>query len=341
MADPVHDQTPAPMDAGSFTANRRAAMLSALTPAAPAVQTPTPEPTATPEVKPDPTPTPAPAPQPDEAAAIRKQEIHFRRQMAEERAKWQAEQERALSEYKPKLTKLEEFEARIAAAQDDPIAFLELGGWTSDKLEQLARLAYAHSPEGSKNPANKVAAHQTKAQRDLEAQVKELKEKQTAWERQVREREEQARMQAQVDNYFATVTKAVSDESPIVKARLAAMPDAARERMLAIADRLYTESGPSDDLRDVPEPAAIIKAYEQERRSDLETDLRALPQAELAKLVASLGLPAVSATSAPAPKPSPTLTPNAGTPTQTPPRGRLPREQLIAEVKRLHTIAKP
>lgn len=337
MADPAPDQTPAPMDAGSFTATRRAAMLSALTPAAPVPTPDTPAPTPVEPAKPDPTP----APQPDEAAAIRKQEIHFRRQMAEERAKWQAEQERALAEYKPKLTKLEEYEARIAAAQDDPIAFLEIGGWTSDKLEQLARLAYAHSPEGAKNPANKVAAHQTKAQRDLEAQVKELKEKQTAWERQVREREEQARIQAQVDNYFATVTKAVSDESPIVKARLAAMPDAARERMLAIADRLYTESGPSDDLRDVPEPAAIIKAYEQERRSDLESDLRALPQAELAKLVASLGLPAVSATPAPAPKPSPTLTPNAGTPTQTPPKGRLPREQLIAEVKRLHSIAKP
>lgn len=329
-------------------------MVAALTAAG---QMPTPA--AAPAEQPPPPPeTPAvappaqPEPQPDESAAIRKQEIHLRRQMADERARWQAEQDQATASLKPRLAKLEEWEQRLASAKDDPIGYLQAAGWTETELEPLARIIYAHSPEGAKDPKNKTAALQTKAQREANAELQKMRAELDDFKRAQQEQREQAEVQARIDGYYSTVTKAVTDESPIARARLAAMPDAARERMLAIAERLYVDSGPSDDLRDVPEPAQIIKAYEDERRADLETDLRALPVDALRALLAKLGVDPATVLrptgtvqppiAAPAgqPRPSTTLTPNTGSPTPSPPRGRMTRDQLIEETRRLNAIAK-
>ncbi|MGE5722035.1 MAG: hypothetical protein ACM3YM_06195 [Sphingomonadales bacterium] len=341
-------------------ANRRAAMLQALS-GGTSGSAVTPDPATTPDPVVPPAPdepakppvAPAPEPQPDEAAAaaIRKQEIHARRQLAEERAQWQVEREREQAGLKPKLEEYEQWKQRLASAEDDPLPYLEAAGWTGDKLEQLARIAYAHSPAGAKDPRNKTVAAQTKAQRDLETKLSKMEEQIQTFQRQQAEQAEQARVQAQIDGYYSQLAKSVGDDDPIVRARIASMPDFAKQRMLTIAERLYVESGPTDDLRDVPDPKQVIKAFEKERRDELEADLRALgvdPAAvyQLAHTPAA-GASAAPTASAPAPvngaarPPSKTLSPNAGTPTEAPKSGRKSREELIKEMQRLSAIAKP
>lgn len=323
---------------GGYVERRRAAALESIRASQPKTDAP---PAETTPAAPEPTPTPTPTPESpaDDLAAIRKQEIHLRRQIAEERQQWLAEQTRREAEYKPKLDEYETLKQRMASAKDDPIGFLQAAGYSEADFEQLARLVYAHSPEGAKDPRNKTAAVQTKAQRELEAQVRELQQKQTTWEKQQQTLREQAEAQALEDGYFATLTKALGDESPITKARVAAMPGPARARLLAIADRLYTESGPSDDLRDVPDAATVIKAYEAERASEVEADLRALPPAALQALLKKLGVEPAAA-SAPAKPAAPTLTPGAPAPTPIATKGRKSRDELVADIKRLHSVAK-
>lgn len=351
--------TPAPASSqANFTGGRRAAMVQALVGAgAPASAGSQVDPmaggSAAPQIDPPAEPSrPAAAPEarPDDAAAaaIRKQEIHLRRQLADERSQWMSERDQEQATLKPKLEQLAQWEQRMASAKDDPIAYLQAAGFTEADFDHLGRFVYAHSPEGSKDPKNKAQVHQTKAQREYEAKLAKLEERQTTWERQQADHAERLQQQQLIDGFFSTTVKAITDDTPIVRGRIAAMPDVAKARMLEIAERLYVESGPSENLRDVPDGAQIIKAYESERRAELEGDLRALgldpavvlrPQAAPGE---AAGAQAATPTAGGQPAPrSLTLVPGAGAPTQTARTGRLSRDELVKEVKRIHAVAKP
>lgn len=262
-------------------------------------------------------------------AALRKQEVHLRRQISEERNTWIAERDRESAAMKAQREEIAQHKARMAAAKDDPIAYLQAAGFNEGDFDPLSRLIWAKSAEGAKDPRNMTAAVQTKAQREQSTALEKMQARLDEFEGAAKKREAETRAQSQLQSYLGEVSKAVSDETPIARAALAKSPDRAHQRMLQIADQLYAQSGPSDDLRDVPTPASVLKAYEAERRADY---------AELEAIMRSAAQPAPAGTGA-APavngQRSVTLAPGGAAPTQIQRPGRKSRDELIADVERI------
>lgn len=257
----------------------------------------------------------------------------MRRQLAAERSELLANFERDKSTWQTKLDKADALQKTISDARKDPMAALAALGFTEADFDGLGRLVYAHSPEGQKNPAHKATAHQTLAQREQQTKLDALQSKLDALEQSTQAREQQAQAQAQIDGYLRRVTKAANDETPFVRAALTKNPERTHQRLLEIADRLYVQSGPSHDLRDIPTESEVLRAYEAERIAELEEhgiDAKSFHQRPAAnaapKIAAAPTRPAT--TLAPSGVSAPTAPKVAGPPS---------REATLAELAKLRS----
>lgn len=284
---------------------------------------------ADPVATPDPAKPAEPAPEPPGMAQVRKAEQHMRRQLAEERQRMLAEIEQQKTATQERITKAASIEAKLATARQDPLAAIQSLGFTEADFDALGRMIYAASPEGQKNPANRAVAQQSLAQREHATALEKLQREIAELKQGITQREQQQAQQAQLDAYLDKVTKAlVPDSAPLLHAALNKAPERTRAALAAIADRLWLESGPSDDLRDVPTPAEVHAAYERQRAEELE---------ELGIDPKTIGRPAASApTPAPAPqaaRPAATLAPSgAAAPIVPKPVGPPSREEVLANL---------
>lgn len=309
--------------------------------AAPAVD-PEPEPAAPAEATPA-APEPAPVVPPAEPpgmAAVRKQEQHLRKQLAQERAQMQAEFQAQQREWQVKLEAAAAREAKLASARQDPIAALQALGFTEADFDPVGRLIYAASPSGKKDPAAAAAAAQELARsgqnREVLSTIDSLK-KEIAELRQTHQQTiAQQQAQANLDRYMASVTKAVGDSTPLARSAMAKNPERTRRTLEQIADELFMSSGPSDELRDVPTPAEVLQAYEARRAAELEElgiDPRLIGRAAPAAPVAAA--PPV----APAPRPAATIAPSGvAAPTVPKTPGPPSREDVLAGLQKLRTV---
>ena len=283
-------------------------------------------------------PEPAAPAEPPGMAALRKQEQHLRRQIAQERAQLaqQFEQERAA--WQTKLDAAAAREAKLASARQDPIAALQALGFTEADFDPVGRLIYAASPSGKKDPAAAAAAAQELARAgahretatSVAALQREVAELRAAQERSVAQQAEQAGM----DRYLATVTKEIGDSTPLARSAWSKNPDRTRNAFAQIADELWNASGPSDDLRDVPTPGEVLAAYEARRSAELEElgiDPKMIGRAAAPASVAQLAAPAVrpGATIAPSSIAAPIVTKQPGPPS---------REEVLAGLQQLRTV---
>lgn len=342
MPEPA-DQSGAPNNQAiaSFVETRRANAIKALgslaaKPEAPApasspppVETPTEapaevvEPPAT-ELVPAEVAEPKLDPEDPGAKALAKQEIYLKRKLAEERQKYLDEAAAKNAEAEAKLAEVRKFEAARGKLKEDLHGFLVENGFTPSDIEHASQLLWAHSPEGSKDPKAKELALKTKAEREQAAVIEELRKRLDEKDQREREREERQQAQARAEQYIAGVTKAVTDSTPLAKAALAKNPDKTRAKLFEIALRLHQESGPTDDLREDPTPAEVLRAYEAERAAELE---------ELGIDPKTIGKPAAAPAAPAATKPPTTLSPSAPAPTEPVRPGRKSRDELIAFVR--------
>lgn len=249
--------------------------------------------------------------------AARKAEQQLRRQVAQARAELDADYETKLQGWRPRMDKAEQLEKRIAAAKDDPIAFLrDVGGFTDADFGPMSRLLYGSSPEGIKDPRYKAAAEKLAAEQKSMTRVEQLEKKLSDIETRDKTVAEQRAVQAQLDTYADGIAKEIGDKTPLAKHGIATDAAGARARMLAIADEIYVSSGPSADLREVPRPADVLAEYERRRGVELEA-LR--PEFE------ALAARKAAATLATAPVLNSPASPN-GSP------ARLSRDQLLAGI---------
>lgn len=307
-------------DPGSDTTGASAAAAAPVVPDAAPAPGAAPEP-ATPVESPavDPAAAAAAAPaaadletppaEPPGMAAVRKAEQHARRQLAQERAAMLADFDSQKAAWQAKIDKASEIESRITNARQDPLAAMAALGFSESDYEAVGRLLYAHSPEGQKDPRHKAAAAQTLAQREQQAVLDKLQRELAEMKEGMSARERAAEQQARADRYINLITKAVSDETPLAKAAYAKNPERTKAALFDIALRLYAESGPSDDLRDEPTPAEVLRAYDAQRAAELE---------ELGFDPKTLGRPAAApapVASTPPARPAATLAPaGAGAP---------------------------
>lgn len=283
-----------------------------------------------------------PADEPAGAAAIRKLEQHTRRQLAEERAKQQAELDTQKTAWSAKLEKAADLERKLAAGREDPVALLKSIGFTDDDLAGAGRLIYGSSTEGAKDPRYKQAGEAALAKTQQLTQVQKLEAKLAAFEEQQTRRDQAAQAQAQIDRFATAMTKAIPPESPIAKG-YAKHPDKVRDALLRVGDELYIASGPSNDLRDVPTHAEIFAAYERQRDEALEMygidpailkSPTAKPAIKPAATIAPAGVGAPTAPTASPASPVASPTP-APVPAVRDPKVPMTRDEVLAGLARL------
>lgn len=183
----------------------------------------------------------------------------FKAREAELEQKVQAANENLRKEWEPRIEKAERVERLMASR--DLIALAKEAGYSEDDFADAARMFYAYSPDGAKDPKAKDAAARLRKEREQQARLDKL-EKEREEERKERERElKQAEQQKHVDTFVGKVTKAVSDKLPLAKAYIAAEPDEARVEIEVIAGRIAQQLGR------LPEPKAVMVELEKlERR---------------------------------------------------------------------------
>ena len=218
-----------------------------------------------------------------------------------------AEAEQLRVQHQARVDKAAAVEARLTALRQDPTQLLQIladAGYTDADYDAIGKLVYGHSPEGQKQPGYKAQAGSTLAQRKQAEKLEAMEQRIAELTQSLQQRDVQAQAQAQVDRFYQGVVKAVDDATPLAKAALAKNPDRTRDRMLSIADRLYLSSGPSDDLRDIPSAADVLRAYESEVAAEL-ADYGVDPKA-FARPIAPPQPPKPAATIAPATTAAPT-----------------------------------
>lgn len=269
----------------------------------------------------------APAAEPAGMAAVRKQEQHLRKQLATERATMQAEFDTQRTEWQAKVARAEAIDRAAVNARKDPIGAIKALGFTEADFDQLGRLVYGASPEGQKNPATKAAAEDSLRKHETTTELQKLQRELAELKNGLTAKEQAAQTQAMVDSYIGDVTKAVTDATPLARSALAKAPGKTKQALVAIADRLYVESGPSDDLREVPEPSEVLAEYERMRAGELE---------ELGIDPKTIGKPAA----APVTRPAATLAPGGASPTVAkPPAQKLTRAELLAQIAKRNAVA--
>lgn len=241
-------------------------------------------------------------------AQLRKQEQHLRRQIAHERAQMLAEFDQQKAAWQAKLDEAGKLEQKLAAARQDPIAAFNALGFTDADYEAVGRALYAHSPEGRKDPRHAEAAARALEKRSQETREEKREREWNEFKEKQAQAEQAAYVQAKIDEYYESLTGALADDSPHARYLVGKNPRGAQAQLLQIADRLYTESGPSHDLREMPAPAQVLKAYEAERLAQIKSDLSEL---------AALGIDPMSLIK-PAAKPAPAQAVPAATPAAPP-----------------------
>ena len=192
-------------------------------------------------------------------ARIQQEERRAKQAIAAERTQLQEERQ-ALETLRGEV---EEFKSLRAKARFDPLSTLLKLGLGDEDLEPAARLLYAASPEGRKDPKLREQAAQMQRVRghgtDLEQATKKIEELQ----KRIDEREIREQQQQQIEQYAQRVTGAVNGKTPIVSALLKNQPDMARQRLIATAQALVERTG------EVPEPGDVVAELERERRAEL------------------------------------------------------------------------
>jgi len=299
-------------------------------PPAPAEKTPAPAP------KPDAKPAPSDAKPTDEApddktakglAAIDRRAKQFRDEQAAERAKLElerAELARLRADVEGRGSSLDEIKK---LAKLDPIAALaKLGIDSEDEWENVGRGAYPRTKAGKADPRAAPAVAQTQAQREIAAQIAELRQQQSEIAEFLRTQTAQTQKKAFVDQYLDAAVKAIPTTPTLIGKLHSKSPERARQALLDLGASMEAAAMKADgatkyDPSYTPSHADVIAEYERVRRTELEeqgVDVDAL-----------LAPPKPAA--APTTKPKATLDPTSTTGTR-PVNDRPTREQKLAAV---------
>lgn len=275
-------------------------------------------------------PEEAKAPEVDEKLTKRLETI----QQAQERSNAQLDEKRAElekfvadkeAELEPQIAALKEFDALKARVAYDLPSVLSALGVKPENYEEHARMLFAMRPEAMNDPKTRDQAQRAMAARQqtdvlskLQAEIAEMKAKDAERETLAKKTQAQQAQAQQIATYMAGVTGAASDETPLVKALLTSNPAKAEKALRKHADELYDEYG------ELPDPADVVKRFEQERIADLK-ELGIDPTTALA------GQSKKKTNDAGEKKSAKTLNSNLGTPTR-PRTEPMTEEEIDAEL---------
>ena len=214
---------------------------------------------------PDPEPEPEPepvVPEPDAAQDKRVATIKSEERASRARIDSHiAERERELDQrWSAKIAKAERWAQIEEKRELDPVAALEMLGFTEDRLEDIARAAYAASPAGMKNPALRETSVQRTLARQQADKLSRTDDRIAALEQTIH----QQKIDTQISSYVGMVTDALTDETPILRAMMTRNPSKLRDSLREELIRVEKDTG------EVPSPQELAAHYEKIRRQILE-----------------------------------------------------------------------
>lgn len=204
-------------------------------------------------------------------AAVRKTDKRLREQREkqfEERENAVKAHERALSdkvakleaEWKPRIEAAEKFERAAARINVDPVGVLNALGFKPDRHEYLASTLYTLA-KGKDDPKAQAAVAQLMRERERDDDIEDMKKWREEQKLADKQRQEEAAAAAHGQKLMASIVKTASDKTPLARTYLKSDPEGAQGDIARIASKLIDETGK------MPEPKAVMIAFEKERRS--------------------------------------------------------------------------
>lgn len=191
-------------------------------------------------------------------AAVERTERRHRERRDRERTEFDRERSSFQTETKAHREQLARFEQAVARAKYDPAGVLEALGLSVDDMGYAGEQAYARSKAAAADPKYRQAADRAMREREMAdghnktaAELAELKQS-------LKQRDDQAAADRVLDDYFGRVTRKATDETPRVKALIAADAAAARAELEETAFRLAKKLGR------LPKPAQVLAAHEKQ-----------------------------------------------------------------------------
>lgn len=187
---------------------------------------------------------------------------------AEARAELETERKKLEADWGPRLKAAQDFEELKKSAKRGSshfVAAMRALGLGEDDFEPAAQVLYAFSKAGAADPARKAHAERLMRDRDLDESTSSAHRRIEELEAKLEQKDQQAQIASQRSAYLDHAVKAIGEDAPLAKALAAKNPAKLREALWATTERLYREND-----NEIPEPAALIAAYEKTRRAELE-----------------------------------------------------------------------
>lgn len=215
--------------------------------------------------------------------AIEKRDQRARAALAADQAKWKTERDieiaelaKMRSEFKaPNFDELKKLPPAKRAAE--AMRMVGLDPDDEDVAEVIARDVYARSKSGKADPKNKAYAGQVAEKQELASELADLKRQIAEVSGEFKTRDQRSQMEQFQNQFLDQAVKAVPVELSFIGLALTANPAKARSALLAIGQRLESETG------DTPSHAEVIAEYESSRRAELAD--AGLSEAQIAALI--------------------------------------------------------
>jgi len=202
-------------------------------------------------------------------AKVQKYEKKVRDQATAREKQFAQERDAFVAEWKPKLEEYEAFEklkGRKTGAIEKQLKAL---GYTEDDFEDVSKILWGLSKTGAADPKNREAVARMQANRELREKNDALEARLAKLEGDLTSQKTEAQQNQVVEKYLGRVTKAVGDDTPLVKKRLELEPKSTKRALERVAYRLSKKAGEFADPKKVTRKYETILARDRELAAKL------------------------------------------------------------------------
>lgn len=188
-------------------------------------------------------------------AKVQKYEKKVREQADHRERAFVQERDAFIAEWKPKIEQYQEFEK--AKSRRDVVGLLKSVGYTEDDYEDAARILYGLSKAGAAKPENREVSKRMLLERELREKVEAAEARAAAIEEKLAKRDSETEANQKLEAYIGRITKAIGDETPLVKKRMEISPKSTRKAIEKVAYELARKTG------ELADPKRVARAYEK------------------------------------------------------------------------------
>lgn len=187
---------------------------------------------------------------------VQKYEKKVRDQATAREKQFAQERDAFIAEWKPKIEEYEKFE-KLKGSKSNVAGVLKMLGYSEDDFEEASKILWGLSKTGGADPKNRDAVTRMQRERELREQVEAANKRAEAIEAKLEKLETDSQANQKLEAYLGRVTKAIGEETPLVKKRMELAPKSTRRAIEKVAYQLAQKAGGLVD------PKRVARAYEK------------------------------------------------------------------------------